>query len=208
MLSLIFYYLSIFSPLLPITVGIRKWRSLLWFYAVAGFFFDLIYMLLIKYYYPVKPNLSVAGNIFIAFEFILIALYYRNRLFVKRPLFYIITGFIILVYVFSLSKKENTTFNFIGGSLFDVTCIAFAVSGFYSLLKGRRILFLERSQFFWVNVAILTYCTGNFLVFLFGEYLTVQNDDLFHDLWIFHNVLNIIFSILIAISFLKRVREP
>jgi phosphotransferase system glucose/maltose/N-acetylglucosamine-specific IIC component len=39
---------------------------------------------------------------------------------------------------------------------------------------------------------------------LFSEYLIQKDKELSIKLWIFHNILNILFSILIAISFSKR----
>ncbi len=191
---------------MPLITGIKERKSLLWLYALVGFSFDIVST--IARNYTVFPNkalvLTLAENIFLVTEFLLIAFYYRDRIFKKKQLFYTAISILIAIYTLSVFIKSNHAFNFIGGTLFDFTCIIFAVAGFYSLLKRQEIIFLDKSKFFWVNVAFLVYCSGNFLVFLFSEYLIQKDKELSIKLWIFHNILNIIFSILIAISFSKR----
>ncbi len=149
-------------------------------------------------------NVSFAENIFLIFEFVLISLYYRNKVFKTNTLFLLIMIALISLYIFSNVAKYSVMFNFIGGTIFDFSCIIYSVIGFYSLLRKREVIFLDKSPFFWVNVALLLYCTGNFLIFLFAEYLREKDKHFLINLWLFHNVLNIMFSVLIAISFLKR----
>jgi hypothetical protein len=199
-------YISIFSPLLPLTVGFRKRNTLLWFYALAGFSFDIISLIIRtgNSYSNNNPGLLLAENIFLIFEFALVSLYYRGKVFRNSKYFFWIMAMIISIYILTNATKRNMIFNFVGGSIFDFSCIILAVIGFYSLIKKKEVIFLDKSPFFWVNVAFLIYCTGNFLTFLFAEYLKEKDGHFLVNLWIFHNVLNILFSILIAISFLKR----
>lgn len=205
---LIITYLSIFSPLLPLLVGCRK-RTLLWFYAFAGFSFDIISWAIRSYAANNHKtiDLSVAENIFMVFEFVLISLYYRRKIFKNDRLFFITMAILILLYTLCNVTRYNVMFNFIGGTIFDFSCIIFAVIGFYSLLRKKEVIFLDKSSFFWVNVAFLLYCTGNFFIFLFAEYLEIKDNLFLRNLWVFHNVLNILFSVLIAVSFLKRNNE-
>jgi len=209
MTYLVITYISVFSPLLPLIVGFRKRTSLLWFYALAGISFDIISLIVRAYneHYHKSLNLSLAENIFLIFEFSLISLYYRDKVFKKNKLFLVLILLLILLYVLCNLSYYNLMFNFVGGTIFDFSCIIFAVIGLYSLIKKREVVFLDKSPFFWVNIALLLYCTGNFLIFLFAEYLQEKDSDFLRYLWIFHNVLNILFSVLIAISFLKRNNE-
>lgn len=206
----IVYYLSICSPLLPVLmVHARKKNTLLWFYALAGFSFDLV-SFLIRYYDGRNnrtTNLSLAENLFMIFEFLLISLYYRGKVFRQSRLYPFVILTLILLYALCNWSHYNVMFNFVGGTLFDFACIVFAIMGFHTLLKKRKVVFLDKSSFFWINVAVLIYCTGNFLIFLFAGYLQEKDKAFLTNLWIFHNVLNIIFSVLIAISFLKRNTE-
>lgn len=203
----IIMYLSIFSPLLPLIVGLRKRTTLLWLYALAGFSFDII-LIIVRDYCTYKhitpPNLSLAENIFLVLEFVLISLYYRNKVFIKSQLFIVVMAVLISLYILSNVTKYYAVLNLVGGTIFDFSCIIYAVIGFYSLIKKREVIFLDKSPFFWVNVALLIYCTGNFLIFLFGAYFQEKDKHFLINLWVFHNVLNILFSVLIAISFLKR----
>lgn len=205
----IVYYCSILSPLLPVIIGFRKKNTLLWFYALVGFSFDAASFLIRTYdeQHNRTTNLSLAENIFLIFEFLLVSLYYRNHIYRNSRPFLILVFALIVLYILCNINHYNVMFNFIGGTIFDFTCIIFAISGFYSLVKKREVVFLDKSPFFWVNVAFLIYCTGNFLIFLFAGYLQEKDKDFLTNLWIFHNALNIIFSILIAISFLRRNTE-
>ena len=201
-------YFSLLSPLLPLTVGFKQRKTLIWLYALLGFTFDLFSLLARAYtqHFNISLNLSLAENLFMIIEFTLISFYYKNKIF-KNNSFYPALITLILLFTISTANHYNVMFSFIGGTIFDFACIVYAVFGFYTLLIKKQVVFLDKSPFFWVNVALLIYCTGNFLVFLFGEYFMKSNKEFMSDLWIFHNILNIIFSSLIAVSFFKRNTE-
>lgn len=205
----IIYWLSIFSPVLPLIVGFYKRKTLLWFYALSGFSFDIFSLMVRTYdaHHHRTPNLSLAENIFMIFEFVLISLYYKGKIFKSSKLFFAVLGTLISLYLLCNLTRYNVMFNFVGGTIFDFTCILYAIVGFYSLIRKREVLFLDKSPFFWVNIALLVYCTGNFLIFLFAEYLQKKDAAFLSNLWVFHNMLNILFSVFIAISFLKRNNE-
>ncbi len=202
----IIYYISIFSPLLPLAVGLRKRNTLLWYYAMVGCSFDIASLLIRTYskHNGITADLAIAENVFLILEFVLISAYYRNKVFKNKKLFPVVTGILILLYILSNIPGNTLRLNLIGGAIFDFSCIVYAIIGFHSLLNTREVIFLDKSSFFWVNVAFLIYCTGNFLVFLFAGYLHTKDASFLASLWIFHNILNILFSILIAISFMKR----
>ena len=200
------YYLSAFSPLLPITIGFNKRNTLLWYYAIIGFAFDILFTVLMRFCFFTGKELvtSVAQNTFLIVEFILISLYYQREILQKKYFYFFLIPVPVLFFLASIIGKSNIALSFLGGSIFDFTCIFYAISGFYTLLKKQQVVFLDRSAFFWVNVAFLVYCCGNFFIFLFSEYLIQKDKEMSIKLWIFHNILNIIFSILIAISFSKK----
>jgi hypothetical protein len=168
----IILYLSVFSPLLP----------------------------MILHSFKIDGSIIIFSNIFIFIEFLFVSFYYRDKIFNKQSSFYIFLAAISTVFVADTLAKSIRVFNNYGAALFDFTCIVYGILGLYTMLKEQKTLFLSKSDFFWVNVALMVYCTGNFLIFLSDAYFSEINKQLQDEVWIFHNILNILFSILIAKS--------
>ena len=205
MLDNIITYLSIFSPLIPIVVGYKK-KSLLWIYALAGLLFDIA--LRIKGYVdvhklvhlPVSVNVLLFVNIFLLAEFLFIAFYYRHKIFKTDTGFYAIASAIALGYAAITIYNSISSFSNYGEAFLSIVYMLFSIVGLYSILQKQEFLFLNKSSFFWVNVAVLIYSTGNFLIFLSDKFLQSANEKIEHEIWIFHNFLNVSFSILVAIA--------
>lgn len=89
----------------------------------------------------------------------------------------------------------------LGTSIFAFVYIVYGILGFYSLLRKQDELFLDRSWFFWLNVALTMYASGTFLLFLFMDYLLSLDFDLFNKIWssVFLT-LNITKNLLIAVA--------
>lgn len=209
MIYWVVYYLSVFSPLPPVIIGVRQRNNLLWWYAIIGLLFDIAVTLVIRFgHFPHKDtSIAVAQNTFLVTEFLLISLYYRKRILKKKYFDNCIIPAAIALFIGSVLYTKNAALNFVGGAGFDFICIFYAVAGFYSLLKKSGLVFPARSAFFWVNVAFLIYCSGNFFIFLFTEYLMQSSAELSRQFWVLHNILNIVFSIFITIAFTKKIHE-
>jgi hypothetical protein len=79
--------------------------------------------------------------------------------------------------------------------------VAYAFSLFLFIMRNTITDDLVNETFFWINCGILIYFSGNILLFLLGKFLTVQQT---FELWgPIHNILNIVFNILVSIGFLK-----
>lgn len=200
-------FLSILSPLIPIVAGIRQRYTLLWYYALAGLFFDLLLLLLKR---GLEVNHLWAGNLFVLLEFLLVSLYYRDKIFRSRLLatFVIVAGSVF--FTSSTLAGSIYSFNPFGASVFFLTYIIYGILGLYKMLQAQNELFLERSSFFWVNVAFIIYASGNFLLFLFMDYLRQHDDKTLLMLWATtFQVLNIIKNVLLAVALSKKTSgEP
>lgn len=89
----------------------------------------------------------------------------------------------------------------VGGSFFAFTYILYSILGFYAILKEQKIIYLERSWFFWLNVAIIIYASGAFLLFLFKSDLVRINEKFYLKLW--NNIfliLNTVKNLLLAVA--------
>jgi hypothetical protein len=167
---------SILCPLIPLIAGIKKRFTLLWLYVMTGFCFDLV---VVTQKRLLHVNQHPASNLFVLVEFILI-----SALFVADTL-----------------NKTIYDLNAFFASFFSLAYILYAITGFYVVLQKQKVLFLEKSSFFWINVAFLVYASGNLLLFLFKDYLRQNNAEFFGLLWhTFFLVLNISKNIFLAIA--------
>lgn len=201
----ILLYASILSALIPISIGIRNRNSLLWTYVTLAFLADIIQLLLKRVF--LVPHHPVA-NIFILTEFLLISAIYKNEIFKKNDkLFYGFVVFLSSVFVIGVFTQDETIFklNTTGAGLFYFSYIIYAIAGFFTILKKQQVLFIERSSFFWVNVALLLYASGSVLTLLFHNYL---DERFFLFLWhICFRVLNISKNVILAVALSRKTSK-
>ena len=178
--------MSIFVPLIPLFLGIKKRATLLWLYALTGLLFDVLISLLLKgYLYK-----TIAVTILFLLEFTFISIYYikktnkTNSLFAKS-----VIGTVAIVFLFY--NLFNTDFHHlekgikISGAIFFYTSyIVYALTGFYTIIKAKKIVFIEKSSFFWANVAFLIYGSGMFFLLLCNDFLTITNAPILNNLWV------------------------
>jgi len=200
--AFIFLILSLTLPAITLVVGFRNRHTLLWLFVAAGLFFDISIsftrrVLVINHYWA--ANLSVLS------EFLFISCIYQKRFFRKSPLF-ILTIFVCCAcFLISTFSDSVWKFNTTGASLFYLTYIVYAIVGLYIQLREQKVIFLERSGDFWMNTAFIIYGSGNFLLFLFTDYLKSTNTDLFRTLWsTSFLLLNIVVNILLAIALSRK----
>lgn len=176
----ILLYLSIASPLVPLITGWKD-KSLLWWYALAGFLADVTGYVT-KTYNGHTPEEMY--NLFLLIEFTCFAFFYRNRVFSNRKVFYLLYSANIIAFIVTNFPHYNVL-NYYWIALNSVIYIAMIILSFARILKEKKTMFLEKSQVFWVNVAILIYSSGNCLVFLFERYLLSVDRPLMILIWVY-----------------------
>lgn len=153
---------------------------------MTGLLFDVLISLLLKdYLYK-----TIAANILFLLEFSFISLYYvrntnkANSLITKS----VIAAVAIIFIGYNLL---NTDFCHLGkgikisGAIFFYTSyIIYALTGFYTIIKEKKSIFIEKSAFFWANVAILIYGSGMFFLMLCTDFLRITNIALLSHLWV------------------------
>ena len=111
---------------------------------------------------------TIAGNVLFLCEYAFISLYYIRNTEKGNSL---ITKSIISVVpiVFICYNLLNTDYQHLekgiklSGAIFFFICyIIYALTGFYTIVKEQKIVFIEKSSFFWANVAFVIYGSGMF----------------------------------------------
>lgn len=88
-----------------------------------------------------------------------------------------------------------------GASFFSFVYILYGIAGFYDILSRQETPHLERSWFFWFNVAFLVYSSGSFLIFLLRQMVVLKNQEAYRAIW--HYVflsLNIFKYLLVGVA--------
>ena len=182
---------------MPLIAGIKKRFSLLWLYVLTGFFFDILVSVLKR----MQMNRHGATNMFVLAEFLFISFYYKKKIFKSNIFFYVFVLSLTLFFLCNTLAKSLKDLNTFGYSIFLFTFILYGIVGLYRILKEQKMLFLEKSSFFWANVAFILYASGNFMLFLFKDYLNEKDIIAFHLLWTVSFItLNILKNLILAIS--------
>lgn len=196
-------FLSICSPLLPLIAGWSKRCTTLWYYVLSALSVDLTaylfkHILHLSYYW--------LSNVFVLLEFLFLTYYYKNSIFKNAMLFRIISiaGAIVFL-VHTTASVHWLTFNYTASSVLYCYYMVLAIAGFYHLLREKKMLFLEQSQFFWANVAILIYASGNFFIFLLRNSVQASDPKMMMVLWtsVFLS-LNILKNVLLGVALSKK----
>ncbi len=126
----------------------------------------------------------------------------------------LLTSVALLFFIFSIAnllliqKNDINTFT-ISTSAFLL--ILYCILYYYRLLIELPAQHLHRLPMFWFSTAILIYNSGILFLTLFASYLVnVLHDDLLI-YWTFHNILNIIQTLLVLIGLwqdLRNIKSP
>lgn len=157
-------------PLLPLVYGWRR-RPVLWWCALLSILSDT-FTLGLQY---AHVHYQWVGNCFFAAEFVLISTYYKRRLPPAVPS-QVILALCLAGYVWYTFWQGVNVLNLSGAAVFCVVYMVYTLVDFYGILRQpSRVLYLEQSQGFWVNVAILFYAAATCLLFLFYQDILAAN---------------------------------
>lgn len=200
-LQLISLVLSVCSFLIPLIAGFKNKRSLLWKYILLSFSCDIAMILLKR---VALVNINPLANIYVLAEFCIIAAYYSRAIPTARKALLFITGLVLIPYIIQLLAGGLYIRYGKFTALFSFTYILFSLYGFYTILKQTKHSRVERSAFFWVNVALLVGFSGKFLVFLFEDFLNQHYKHLWEGIWLLFKAINVVINILFAIALTRK----
>jgi hypothetical protein len=198
--------ISILSPLGPIIAGIKRRSEILWWYAIADFTADITGAFL--RYGLHSPYFALAGNIYTELEFLLVTLAYMKLLNLRPTIVipYLIIG--SLLYFLQLAKTPLFVSETFAYAVFLFSFLLLSLFGFYTILREKKIVFIEKSKFFWVNVAFLIYSSGDFILLIFTDYLRNYNDKLYIILFsTFFLIINILKNSFLGVALSRNNNE-
>lgn len=204
----IFAYASIFSALIPLIVGLIRFKDrtfelkLICILSILGFFLDLI---------PIpKPIFSnEAANTFLIIEFCTLLLIYVRTLKLKSKVWIILATILYFtIFIAEIYYSSKTEINSYSLTYTSLLFLFFSVRYFYFLLRDLPTDKIQRLPMFWINTGVLIYFAGGLFLFAMRNYLI----EAFHDnqtmYWSFHNFLNIVKNLLFAVALWQDLRKP
>lgn len=146
------------------------------------------------------------GNLFGLAEFVLISLFFRQHLPKNTTSFFnVFIPLVSLLYTGHTLYKSVYILNGTDFGVLYIFYISYSFLGLYYMLKEQRVKQLETSAFFWSCVAFIVYFAGNFMLFLFHDYLLEKEWNTLVFLWIYlHGSLVILFRLLLTIPLTRK----
>lgn len=96
----------------------------------------------------------------------------------------------------------HTSFDSYTPAFVSLALILYCVLFFNRQLNNPQIIFIYKTSWFWIVTGLLLYNAGNFLVFLFTNYLMYRNKELVRLLWHLRDYFDVTKNVLITIGFI------
>jgi hypothetical protein len=202
-------FVSTFSPLVPLFLF---WRtksnhdpSMIYLAGLllVSFLADMVGMVNSLYFKVGYVN-ETASYLYYLFAIVLVCLFYQARFKQKYKNLFIFSVIVSLsVYVYWVFTSPMIVTRHESKMPTGILFMALALSDFYFLMKNMPSVYIHRVTMFWVNSALVIYSSGTIILFIISNFLVfvLEKDQL--EYWIFHNLLNTVSSILIAVGFFK-----
>lgn len=208
-IPLVIAHISAGSVIIPIVavLATRKSRSkeitLLLYLLIASLASDLIGLILFQF----SRNSYFLVNFFLLIQFLIC---YQLLVNTKSAIFLRIIPWAFVI-IFSSNYffiQGPWVFNSYSNSIACLILMFFSLRFFYFLLRDLPEENVLRIPLFWIAIAVLTYYSGNLLLFIVNNYLTLGSEGSHSAMWILHNFLNffknLIFTIAIWQNYLNR----
>ncbi len=203
----IFICISALSVIIPIFFVVKTGYSFnlvsktLFLYLVCSFFTEVInYTLSENNYTSAIPLIT---NIFSVVELLCISFIYWNELNVKKTKKTFLNPILIIacLFVFTITLVFSLTHLFT--CFIFLVIISLALFYFFKIFSNLDSPILLNHYFFWMNCAFLFYFSTSFFLFLFEEFIVVNNNSIGRLLWSIQLVANIIYYIILSVGICK-----
>lgn len=204
---IIIAYISALSPIIPLGIASLKpsiLKSEQWL-LISLLLLSLLTDYILWFLSDTGANTWPIANIFFVFQFSLLFLMlaeYRNR------------GQLIILVLFILSALINFSilqtplvFNSRTSYIGALLIIGMALRYLYLLFREMPIANILNMPMLWVSFGVLFYFAGTLFLFLFNNYLILNQPQNHQLIWVLHNVLNIIKNLLFAVALWKYYRQ-
>lgn len=203
-------HISASSVTVPLLLGLGTWKyrrreiELLVYLLIASLASDLIGLILFQLSYNSYPIV----NFFLLVQF-LVCYHLLNYSHNQFALYRIIPiGFAVIFIVNYLFIQGPRVFNSYSNTIACYILMFFSIRYLYILLRDLPEENVIRIPLFWIAIGVLTYYSGNLVLFVVNNYLTLGVNGSHASMWILHNLLNftknIFFTIAIWQNYIKR----
>ncbi|WP_353722485.1 hypothetical protein [Dyadobacter sp. 676] len=114
---------------------------------------------------------------------------------------WMIGGFTAIVLVRELGQHgQSVWIDNAGRSIESVIVIFLALAYFYKVFQELKVQNLLLEPFFWVSAGLLLFFSGNFLIFIFMNFILLYSKNLNDQIWVIHALMNYMLYITYAIA--------
>jgi hypothetical protein len=200
--------ISNFSGLIPLVAGMYNYKRLsetfkiVAIFFIVAFGFDMALMLVRLLGY--RNNLPFI-HLFLLINLLVFAwIYYREFQSAVLKKITLILAMLVLIAVGYSASKGLITFPTVSYTSLSVACDILSLLFFYQLLNGTEFIHIEKQAMFWFNSAVIFYFGTNIFLFMLYERSLSQN---LSDVWVIHDVTNLIANILYSVALLCKPRK-
>jgi|GEM_PF-2935738 len=200
--------LSLF-PFLGALINIKKIKECLLPVFVL-LFVNVAVEIIATIYIEFDKNTNEILHVFTVIEFSLLSLFFAfffKKYFNPIVIYISIPLFFIVAYVDYKINGLNSADNF-SVSVESFILVIYTLFFFYYVLKNLIFDNLLAQPVFWISTAVLFYFSGNFVLFVFANYMMRVDLDKYLLLWsIIHTFFNVLYNIFLGIGIWKtRIR--
>lgn len=195
---------SLLSALIPVFVG-RRTGSLLWWYCIISLLADTIGFTLMK----MHIQKGWVSNVFLLLEWLLIATCLAETILPKkyRTAKYLSIGLVGGLFCVRTVQKSFNIPNYGDAAILYVLYTLLTLATLYKVIKEIEYLQIERSPTFIFSAAFLLYVSGSLIMLLSNKHLRESNPALLREIWVVHNILNVLKNCAIAYCLLLIKRQ-
>jgi len=167
-------------------------------------FFALLIESISRIFWFFKVSNLFLWPIYITVEFALLTRMYslvldQKWLTVLRG--WMLGAFTVIVLVRELGQHgQSVWIDNAGRSIESVVVIFLALAYFYKVFQELKVQNLLLEPFFWVSAGLLLFFSGNFLIFIFMNFILLYSKNLNDQIWVIHALMNYMLYITYAIA--------
>jgi hypothetical protein len=206
------YFISQSTSLLPFLVALIYIKNVKR-YLIPVFvllFVNVAVEIMASIYVELGKNTNEILHFFTVVEFSLVSLFFSaffKKYFNPIVIYIAIPLFFIVAFVDYKINGLNSADNF-SVSVESFTLVVYTLFFFYYVLKNLIFDNLLAQPVFWISTAVLFYFSGNFVLFVFANYMMRVDLDKYLILWsIIHTFFNVLYNVFLGLGFWKtRIR--
>lgn len=203
-------YISIFSALLPIIVGLLFFKRLkpwhLWviiFYGIYSFVNDEVIVYKLTNHLPYKRYLFT----FTIVEYLAFATFLWSVIkhpLVKKAIIITSIAFTLFCLYTLLIRPKIGNFDSVQTSIEAIVVIVFSLIYLFEEINKPQVAFIYSSYKFWIVIGMFLYMAGTFFLFIYASTLSAKE---VNNYWIINYISNILKNVLFALAMVVHAKE-